>query len=187
MIYIVEGIDRMGKSTLANALSERTGIPVYHDDATTVDLGKWMDSPNETDKMLKMLNILDLTDSSMIFDRFHLTDFTYGLIERGYLYEQAIVNLGKIEERLLNMRQHVFMYYMFDSKGPGRASAMDGRDLSLYDKTMEGAYWTTSLASARYEFEDIDHVVDEAARSFYSSNANMAIVEPRLEDTNKCQ
>lgn len=186
MIYIVEGIDRMGKSTFANKLSEWIGVPVYHDDATTVDLGNWMDSPNETDKMLKMLNILDLTDSPMIFDRFHLTDFTYGLIDRNYIYKDALTNLGKIEDRLLKMRQHVFIYYMFDSKGPARASAMDGRDLSLHYKTMDAAFLMSPIASTRIEFDDIDREVEKAARKFYSLDANMA-VEPRLEDANKCQ
>ena len=186
MIYIVEGIDRMGKSTFANKLSEWIGVPVYHDDATTVDLGNWMDSLNETDKMLKMLNILDLTNSPMIFDRFHLTDFTYGLIDRNYIYKDALANLGKIEDRLLNMRQHVFMYFMFDRKGPARASAMDGRDLSLHYKTMDAAYLMSPIASTRIEFDDIDREVKEAVRKFYSLNENMTM-EPRLEDAYKCQ
>ena len=69
MILIVEGIDRVGKSTLVEKLKKMVGFYPYHNDTNfKVEV---MDNDNETDKLLKMLLICDASDPLIVFDRFH--------------------------------------------------------------------------------------------------------------------
>lgn len=96
MLLIVEGIDRVGKSTMCKELSKQFGgIPVYEEIRFDNSI---KDSDNETDKILSMLNILKHVGGDLIFDRLHLTDFAYGIEKRKYKREKAKNNLLKIDE-----------------------------------------------------------------------------------------
>lgn len=102
MVIIVEGIDRVGKTTLVNMLHKATGFPVYKNN-TEFKLEN-MDNENETDKMIKMLQICALGNVDIIFDRFHWTDTVYGCLQRGYLLNTALQNKDKIEGVLAEMK-----------------------------------------------------------------------------------
>ena len=82
MIIVVEGIDRVGKTTLCNKIKEMTGYEIFKHSGN-FDY-KRMDNDNETDKMLQVLKIAEIGKANIIFDRFHFSDFCYGTIERDY-------------------------------------------------------------------------------------------------------
>ena len=96
MIIIVEGIDRIGKTTLCNKLHDKFKIPIYR------HVGernfKLIDNDVETDKFFQVMEICKLSNSFIIFDRFHFSDYIYGIIERNYNVEKANKNFNEIEE-----------------------------------------------------------------------------------------
>lgn len=59
MLIIVEGIDRVGKTTLCEMLSKSFGIKIFKHDSKLFKLDK-MDNDNETDKAIKIYEICKL-------------------------------------------------------------------------------------------------------------------------------
>lgn len=129
MIIIVEGIDRVGKSTLCEMLSKEFNIPVYK------HIGDFeyfkMNNDNETDKFLQILQICKLTDSDIIFDRFHLTDNVYGIIERYYNITRANKNFTIVDDFISEM-QDVFLIYVLPINIE-KSSEEHGKDLTIYN------------------------------------------------------
>lgn len=130
MIIIVEGIDRVGKTTLCNKLKDIFGIPILHHESTISNYKK--DNENETDKSLLTLEICKITNSSIILDRFHLSDFVYGMIERNYDIDIAVGNFKKIDYDISDM-DDVFLIYVLPTNIK-ESSNQHGKDLSIYDK-----------------------------------------------------
>lgn len=138
MVIIVEGIDRVGKTTLVNMLHEVTGFPVYKNN-TSFKLEN-MDNENETDKMIKMLQICQLTNANIIFDRFHWTDMVYGVIQRRYDYDIAMKNKTLIEDMLIKMGAMIILVKPTDVM---RSSEEHGESL-LYHNDLFGTLYDQS-------------------------------------------
>lgn len=129
MIIIVEGIDRVGKTTLCQKISETIKLPIYkHIGDFKYDK---MDNDNETDKMLQILEICRLSDTYIIFDRFHLTDYIYGVLERNYSLDKALKNFVQIEEFLNKMSNKVILILM-QPTDVKKSSEEHGKDLSKH-------------------------------------------------------
>ena len=129
MIIIVEGIDRVGKTTLCNKLKDIFEIPILHYQSIINNNKK--DNDNETDKSLLTLEICKLTNSSIILDRFHLSDFVYGMIERNYDIDIAVGNFNIIDHVVSNM-DDVFLIYILPTNIK-ESSRQHGKDLSVYN------------------------------------------------------
>lgn len=132
MIVIVEGIDRVGKSTLVDRIQKATGFTVYHNN-TDFQLEK-MDNDNETDKMLKMLQMYNIGKPGVIFDRFHWTDFVYGCLQRDYSFTKALQNKDKIETELRVQKAVIVLVKPTDIE---ESSLQHGRDLSRHEQLFE--------------------------------------------------
>lgn len=166
MIVIVEGIDRVGKSTFCRELSKDTHWLVYKHDNKQFNY-KLMDNTNETDKMLQLLDLYDSLNeqlavgSGVIFDRFHFSDFAYGCNTRkDYNESVAFDNFVSIEKRLLEMKETVVLVLMYDSKGTMRASIEHGSNLDEIDKSMRRLYETSKLRKMMVEYKDIFKAID---------------------------
>ena len=129
MIIIVEGIDRVGKTTLCNKLKEEFGIPVLHHESIISNNKK--DNENETDKSLLTLEVCNITNSSIILDRFHLSDFVYGMLERNYNIDSAIDHFKMIDNMLTEMKD-VFLIYVLPTDIT-ESSKQHGKDLKIYN------------------------------------------------------
>lgn len=129
MIIIVEGIDRVGKTTLCNKLSGEFGIPI-HKYKGIISYDK-MSNAEETDKTLGLIQLLQETNADIIFDRSYLTDYVYGIIERKYDKLPALAHFYMIDEVLENMKD-VFLIYVLpvDIK---KSNYEHGKDLQKYD------------------------------------------------------
>lgn len=77
MIIIVEGIDRIGKTTLCNALSERLNLPIYKEEGVY----KKSQEGNMRSQMA-LLGLCEVTKCNVIFDRLFTSEFVYGIIDR---------------------------------------------------------------------------------------------------------
>jgi len=75
MIFIVEGSDKTGKTTLANKLAEKHSMKVIHLDAPR--------SQEEFDNMFNMYVQLYTDTNDVVFDRSFYSDLVYGPIYRG--------------------------------------------------------------------------------------------------------
>ena len=136
MIIIVEGIDRVGKTTLCNRLSNEFNIPV-HKYKGIVDY-KNMKNIEETDKMLMAIQLLQETNSNIILDRFSFSDYVYGLIERDYATIPASKNLFLVDEALSKI-DDVFLI-LVEPTDIERSSLEHGSDLSMHKKMFDDVF-----------------------------------------------
>ena len=134
MIIIVEGIDRVGKTTLCERLRDEMNVPIHKNVCKTKYEN--MDNNYETDKMLQLINICNITDSIVIFDRFHLTDYVYGIIERGYDVHDASVNIADIENSL----KEDTILLLVEPTNIDKSSNEHGKDLSKHAKMFDEIY-----------------------------------------------
>lgn len=150
MIIIVEGIDRVGKTTLVNMLHDVTGFPVYKNN-TSFRLAD-MDNENETDKMIKMLQICQLTNANIIFDRFHWTDLVYGVIQRGYDYDIATKNKILIEDMLVEMGAMIILVKPTDVF---ESSKQHGKCLLRHDDLFNTLYDQSAMLKRSCNFQTL--------------------------------
>lgn len=154
MIIIVEGIDRVGKTTLCKKLNEQTNIPIYKHKRQNYSE---MKNDIETDIMLQLIDIYKLLGGSIIFDRFHWSDFTYGVLKRDYSVAAAYENCEKIESYLKD--DAILIYVMpIDIE---RSSDEHGSNLIQYDSMMNLLAKYSALKIYECTFDTIDDVIKE--------------------------
>ncbi len=167
MIVIVEGIDRVGKTTFCEALAKDTGWPIYKHDNKLFDYSE-MDDKNEVDKMLQLLDVIDQLDvqldevhsHGLIFDRFHLSNLVYGFKERDYDLHDGMVRLAAVEERLQAMRQKALLVMLYDRAGTYRASIEHGKDLKGYQFAFDKLYECAKMPKIRGTLYDVPDMVE---------------------------
>lgn len=156
MIILIEGIDRVGKTTLCNLLHNEINYPIYR------HVGernyKTIDNDVETDKFYQVLELCKLTYSSMIFDRFHLSDYVYGVIERHYDINKANKNFESIEKFAEeNLKDAILLLVLpTDIK---RSSEEHGKDLTEYNDLFLEKYKNSKI---KYKFQCSYNTLNEA-------------------------
>ena len=83
MIVILEGLERTGKSTVAEILENNFGFIRFkdHNHLRFMDLKS---ISNRLDSTLSMLVSLDKAGKNIVLDRFHISELIYGTNDRGY-------------------------------------------------------------------------------------------------------
>ena len=83
MIVILEGLERTGKSTVAEILENNFGFIRFkdHNHLRFMDLKS---IANRLDSTLSMLVSLDKAGKNIVLDRFHISELIYGENDRGY-------------------------------------------------------------------------------------------------------
>lgn len=162
MVIVVEGIDRVGKTTFVNKLSKRSGIPVFKHDASSFQY-EMMDNENETDKMLQLLEMVEMLDGDVIFDRFHMSEFVYGVINRGYLYEEAKQRFKTIDEKLASMGAVVCYIKPVDIE---RSVLEHGRDLKEHSVLFDTLWDGTSCNGFIFDYNAIDKAVKQVDKLY---------------------
>lgn len=158
-IVIVEGVDRSGKTTVANALSRALGIPVFRNREFGLDVESHeRGACYEIQKMWLMLNMVETFDDDVIFDRLHLSEFVYGLIERGYVNN----NVWKVDERLSSLGAIIVHVKPYDIES---SSLLHGKDLTAYEEAFETAVrYATRCEVVAGTMLEIDDIVQNVQR-----------------------
>lgn len=163
MIVIVEGIDRVGKTTLCNALSTRLNLPIYKHNISRIDYPK-MDNDNETDKMLQLIELLRMTNSSIIFDRFHLSEYVYGTIERDYDKEHALSNFKLIDDEL--KFKHIVLI-LVQPTDVEQSSREHGLSLVKHSEAFDKLFELSDIRKLTCTYDTIDKIVEEVANEYW--------------------
>lgn len=159
MIIIIEGIDRVGKTTLANMLSKEFNIPVFKKDRICGNEAK-----DEEAAAFNYGNAAGLVDmwnwigfkQDIIVDRFHWTESVYGQVERGL--NESRYYMGLIEERMLLRKNKYLMIYMRPTSIE-RSSEEHGKDLSEHLKRFDELATNTQLSLIVGYYNQIDKIV----------------------------
>lgn len=155
MIVIVEGIDRVGKTTLVDRLKRETGFAIYHD-GMNFPVEK-RDNDNETDKMYKMLQVYKAGKPDIIFDRFHWTDFVYGCLQRDYSFAKALRNKDLLETELWIQKAVIVLVKPTNIE---ESSLQHGSDLSRHEQLFELLFNESKLKKITCTY----HTISEAQK-----------------------
>lgn len=138
MIVIVEGVDRVGKTTLCNQL----GIPFYKKER---ELGN--DDANERAQVINYGNALGhvdfwsnpiCKDLNFVVDRFQWTETVYNILLRDTLFNTTIKYCVNIDYRLSKM-PNVLMVLVRPTDIE-ESSKQHGSDLSQYSRLFDSLY-----------------------------------------------
>lgn len=92
MIVVVEGIDRVGKTTLVNRLVKAGFVSIKDEFVIDSFIKKFDDySVGKCESFVKAARELEAKGLNVVIDRLHLTEYAYGHADRnGFVNEQAI-------------------------------------------------------------------------------------------------
>lgn len=131
MIVVVEGIDRVGKTTFCKKLHGKTGIPVFRE---PIDFSLFSCNDGEyirsimVEKMLSILRLVKATESDIIFDRFHLSEWVYGSIERNAKIKSGIEGIDFL---LKELGAKIVLIHPVDIE---QVSKEHGKDLTEHER-----------------------------------------------------
>jgi len=173
MVIIIEGIDRVGKTTLANKISEEFDVPIYKQDRIggnklLVDNGE-----SNTIKNYRACNICEnytrtktLVDfwnwpgftQNIIMDRFHWTEAVYSLIDRCSREQYDAMKL--IEKNMLQCPDNYIIIYVMpvDIKWSSR---QHGKDLTRHNEEFYKLYKDSKLNKYMCSLFSIDMAIDK--------------------------
>ena len=159
MIIIIEGIDRVGKTTLANKLSKELNIPVFKKDRICGNEAKDQCATNfnygNAAGFVDMWNWTNFKED-IIVDRFHWTESVYGQVDRGI--PESKYYMGLIEERMLLRKNRYLMIYMRPTSIE-RSSEEHGKDLSEHLKRFDELATNTQLNLIVGDYNQIDEMI----------------------------
>ena len=156
-MIIVEGIDRVGKTTLCNKLSENYKIPIYR------HIGernfKTIDNDIETEKFFQILEICKLSNAFIIFDRLYLSDYVYGTLERDYDIIKASNNLKALEDYIGESFNNIVLILVCPTD-INESSRQHGKDLSKYNEIFMQLFKESNIRNKiMCDYNGIDNAV----------------------------
>lgn len=158
MIIIVEGIDRVGKSTLCNLLSKELGIDVFKN---TSFYGKCLGKKSEIELINQLINFVECTKQNIIFDRLHLSEFVYGMLDRGYVN----TDIMKVDDRLSKM-DCILIYVKPTSVT--ESSKQHGSDLYFHEVAFDAFMKKTKIPSIICNYNTLQQTVDRVKQIVYN-------------------
>ena len=129
MIIVVEGIDRVGKTTLCEMIEDKyrnvLDFVRFRDDTRYAH--SHGDRLINTEKINTLQNLMEagIVDN-IILDRYHITEFVYGGVERNY----KNIDMFDVDERLSKMGAVILVYVV--PADVEKSSAEHGVNLSRH-------------------------------------------------------
>ena len=175
MIFIIEGIDRVGKTTLANKLSEKFNIPIYKQERlggndVNLDLiaagNKHAVDRNIFSNYIRANSLVDFWNSdafkqNIILDRFHWTESVYSLVDRGS--REPMQYMACVEAEMLKNKDKYFIIQVMPTDIK-RSSAEHGKDLVKHQVEFDMLYDSSRLNKYRCSYGTIDLCIDKVEK-----------------------
>jgi thymidylate kinase len=155
MIIIVEGIDRIGKTTLCKRISEHLGYPIFKDSfllSTKLDKNA---KHTISEKLLTTINLLNSLgeEANIVVDRFYLTELVYGCAERNYLNHFTLV----VENDLKKLNAVLILMHPTNIE---MSSKEHGKDLSKHEKDFVNQYESVRLTKFQCNYDTMQLAID---------------------------
>lgn len=151
MVIIIEGVDRVGKSTLASKLSTKLNCPIFHD-RDLKDYSKFDSGATDYKFRDRMRHIKTCKKDYIIYDRFHLTELVYDSL-RG----QEFASYNKVDKEL--NRQRV-MLILVVSEDIAESSRQHGSSLEVHEKEFIKAFNKSKIdCKFKVKYKDFDSMI----------------------------
>lgn len=171
MIIVIEGIDRVGKTTLCNMLSSQLDMAVFKDSrmAELENIPSYQKADAAVSSMNTIVNMYEQLyascDLSIVLDRFHATEYVYGTLERNSFVDKANKYFDAIEKRLEEQDYFFILVKPTDIK---ESSKQHGKNLEMHEKVFEALFdGIPEEYKMETDFNHLDDVVDEIERRMH--------------------
>lgn len=157
MIVIVEGIDRVGKSTFCRILQGRgyklldSKIHTYQSNVSAEIYDRLQEE--RTVAQAQLLSLLDKSEK-IVIDRFHLSQAVYGLYERG---RTTWSHMQLLEEFI----SHNSILVYIRPTNIDKSSIQHGKDLSKHAEYFDTLYDMSSLNKVTGTYETLDSLLTQ--------------------------
>lgn len=159
MLIIVEGISRVGKTTLCNKIKNKFSIPIYKHNKSLIDYSEMSDN-NEVEKMLCMLDMYKTIPSDIIFDRFHFSNAVYGILLRNYDKVAAFENIIRIESYIKQLKIECILIKV-SPNNIEESSRQYGKDLRPFENLMSELYNNSILNKYNCTYNTEEELVNK--------------------------
>lgn len=181
MIIIVEGIDRVGKTTLINKLAESCDIRPFVDsylkfnylnyvtDTLMTVEGNRDDIIANTEKINSLLNFLEQFGDrigNVVFDRLHMSEFVYGANDRNYFSFEAFNNFDVRLSKLGALIVYV------EPKDLEWSSKQHGSNLSYHRSSFEHIIDKSECEVLRCNIDTLDEAVAKIKEKVENNGSN---------------
>lgn len=152
-MIIVEGIDRVGKTTLVNLLKEKTGWPVLNDTYLyeTEDMRK--DKRVNIEKIKTIANFARDVNDKFIVDRLHWSEMIYGFCDRGY---DNVIPVLDVEDELVKVGAKIILVVPTDIES---SSKQHGKDLSKHTELFEVMFDDSKMKKFKCDYNTLSDAV----------------------------
>ena len=152
MIIIVEGIDRVGKSTLCNMLVDN-GYKLINNKCKNYQ-HTVLRHELENERIKAQLSILEALpeDVSLVLDRFHFSQYVYGIVNRNL----TDLDMLEIDERLSKLNAVLIFVNPTDIS---RSSIEHGGDLTEHQKLFDFCKSVTLMRYLETDYNNLQDVI----------------------------
>ena len=131
MIFLIDGVDRVGKTTLAEKIADFENLPIVHN---ATGLYGYEDDSHNWDRLFAFLQLIDSgAVKNAIFDRFHLTQYAYSVLDRNYIRENAEYFNRRVDDWLSRYVDPIITLIYVSPDDMRRVNREAGRDLTEHD------------------------------------------------------
>lgn len=153
MIIIVEGIDRVGKTTLCKKLSKKFNIQIFKNEKF---LGKYIGADTEIELINEIINFVKTLNVNVIFDRLHLSEYVYGKMERDYENETVF----DLENKMIKSFDDLFLILVVPTN-IDKSSLEHGKDLKPYNKEFISVFEKSNIKNKFIcNYNELDAIVE---------------------------
>lgn len=170
MLIIVEGIDRVGKTTLIDKLHERYNLPIFSDkylefNALVNHNESIAIKTNKTDIKSSIINIERMNSltnylsqfgvqQNILVDRFHMSEYVYSKVERNF---DSLDAFKIIDNRLSELGTIIIYVRHLDID---LSSELHGKKLNKHANEFDKIMLETNCKLFVTNYNDIDDFVD---------------------------
>lgn len=158
MVIIIEGIDRVGKTTLAKRLSRKLNIPIFKKERIAGneadDLDTTLINYGNATGLVDMWNWSGFTQD-IIVDRFHWTEAVYGKIER----HNSSPEFMSIVESRMELKKEKYLVILMVPTDIEWSSEQHGKDLSEHNEMFRQLFIHSKLEVYCGNYNTIDDIV----------------------------
>lgn len=181
-VFIIEGLDRLGKSTLIDNIQQEAGfyqtvhmskprrLPFYQRQVFTPP--KTVEKNEELfmyqrDSFITMFNLIH-SDAHLIFDRAHLGEAVYAPLYRGYSGDYVFEL-----ERAMNVQdaESVRLILLVEDFKTSKHFVDDGESFDITKREQEQDMFMTALSRSRFKDKKVICVTDTTTGQFRSQQA----------------
>lgn len=157
MIVIVEGIDRVGKTTLVEKLVKKGFINIKDEFVIDTYIHNFADySIGKCESFVKVAQQLDEKGFNVVIDRLHLTEYVYGTYNRCSVNEKAI---WAVDMMLANLNALLLYVKPSDIK---LSNELAGVDQTKHDSLFDDVYKLSSMSKWLCDYNSLDQAVEIA-------------------------